>query len=189
MVRIEKKEEFDVSKWIGILFLGGIIITFILLFNGGLKIFNENTQNIGVLLAVGMLTFLSIFFNLVNPYTKLLDHFGKYVDSDIKQMETKAFKKLKSKAYADVRVITLDIEQKKNFKKWVKIDLYLYMSIFFYILSIPFGLLPNQKLYNIFTTRDIQGILFYFGFMTTFFLVTSMMVTSFVKLHSLKDKD
>ena len=189
MVRIEKKEEFDVSKWIGILFLGGIIITFILLFNGGLKIFNENTQNIGVLLAVGMLTFLSIFFNLINPYTKLIDHFSRYVDSDIKQMETKAFKKLKSKDYTGVRMLTIDIEQKQNLTKWIKIDLWLFLSILLYLLSIPFGLISNQNIANAFTTRDIQGVLFYLGYMTTFFLVTSIMVTSLVKLHSLKNKD
>ena len=182
---IEKTDEFD---WTGILFLGGIILTFILLFNG-LKFFNDNTSNIGVLLAVGMLTFLSIFFNLINPYTKLISEFKKYIDSDIGKMESKALERFKSKDYQSVRMITIDIEQKKNLTKWIKIDLWLYLSILLYLLSIPFGLISNQTIANAFTTRDVQGVLFYLGYMTTFFLVTSIMITSLVKLHSLKDKD
>ena len=154
----ETTDNFDVFRWIGILFLGGIIITFILLFNG-LKFFNDNASNIGVLLAVGMLTFISIFFNFINPYTKILNHFDKFFDLNIKQMENKAFEKLKSKDYPSLRMITTDIEQKKNLKRWVKIDLWLYLSILFYILSIPFGLISNEKIFNIFTTRDIQGVL------------------------------
>jgi len=185
---VNKTEGIDEFKWIGTLFLGGIIITFILLFNG-LNFFNDNTSNIGVLLAVGMLTFLSIFFNLINPYTKLLSEFKKYIDSDIEKMESKALEKFKSKDYQSVRMITTDIEQKENLTKWIKIDLWLYLPILLYLLSIPFGLISNQNIANAFTTRDIQGVLFYFGYMTTFFLVTSIMVTSLVKLHSLKGKD
>ena len=148
-----------------------------------------DNSNLGIIIAVGMLTFVSIFFSFLYSSTELKLLFDKLIDKSTNKMKVHAIKKLKSGDLAGTRMTTVDIETVQSLKNWVNPTLWLHLSIFLYLFSIVFGFVSVGMSNNVLKiTRDIQGISFYLGLTSTFFLYTSIICLTFILKQSKPQK-
>ena len=164
------------------------ILGIVLLFYG-LKFFIQDTQNIGIIIAVGMLTFVAVFFSFVHTSEKFSIPFRKFIETSIIEIKKNAHKKIDKGELDNLSDLSDEFNSIKTLEKEVNPELWLYMSVFSYLISIVAGLVPNVSYFNnLFTTRHVQGILFYLGLIFTFFLVTSLACLAIISKHNPKIK-
>lgn len=175
------KTVYDYLKFVGFAYFAEIIL-FVILLLYGLVFFVKDNSNSGILITIGMLTFVSVLFSFLYSITNLRDLFNDFIDLSVNKMKSHAIKKLKSDDFFESIKTTNDIEAIKSLKNWVNPELWLYVSIFLYIISLIFGLLPSGMSNNItiVTVKNLQGVSFYGALTSTLFLLTSIVCLTFI---------
>ena len=162
-------------NYIGIVYFVEIVL-FVLLWIYGSDFSVENNPSMGVLISIGMLTFVSIFFSFLYTTTGLQSMLHRIIDISANSMKSELIKQIrKDDNLKNIFKTTQDIESIKNLKNWVKPELWLYGSILLYLCSMVFTLVSSGLSDNaVSVSKYIGGVLFYAGLTCTFFLITSI---------------
>ena len=171
--------------------LFGIFLFLILL--GDVNFFINDSKN-GILIAIGFLTFISIFFNFLflSDYKEQISLIHQLIDILNKEKKGSAITKLKSGKILESRKLTGEILTLKSIKNFLYPIQWLYFSIFCYLISITFGLSSNTYYLKDYlpSINMGQALLFNLGFVFTIYLVVSIFGLSFIvkKNNKLKKK-
>lgn len=87
-LRMEIKMQINHKKLQAMYAVEGILGLVLLFY--GLKFFIEDTQNYGIMIAVGMLTFVAVFFSFVHTSEKLSILFRKFIEDHIIEIKNNA---------------------------------------------------------------------------------------------------
>jgi len=154
--------------FIYLMFFVGVILTVDLLINGR-DFFLNDKGHIGVLLAIGMLTFVSIFFSLIISVKKNIQKFLIWTDVTKNLVKNESIRRLKNEDFPGLNRSTTYIHLINLIKIIINPPLWIYLSVVSYLFSLSFGLISDSQL-----AKNLQAITFYLGLMCTFFLITSI---------------
>jgi hypothetical protein len=155
-----------------------IIILAVFFFGKGMNFFVDDPARLGVLIPLGLLTFVSIFFSFIFSQEKMLKAFNDRIN----EKEQKFYAELKfCKNIEDVKDWTERNKEVREYKKYVNPILWLYLSIFISLIAI------TAYFTNISYKATIISILIHLNLLMVFFLVTS--VASIMVAYLLKKKE
>ncbi len=164
------KNKVEMKK-LYVLFVVEIILAGIVFFSGGSDFFKNGDRNTILLIIVGMLTFVSVFFSFIySNVNKWLLEFHKIVEATDKELKEKARESLDKDLNVDyLREIAVEKESLVEFEKKINPELWLYLSVILYLSTMALCLL-TQSIY----VKYIEAVFFHFGFLFTFWLITSI---------------
>ncbi len=149
---------------IEIIFLGWIFF-----FVGGKDFFVEDPVKIGILLPLGLLTFVSVFFGFIFSEERLMKAFNYRIQTKDAKFQEELKKHGKRKAsIKDIEDWISRYKALREYTWFVNPLLWLFLTIFLSLLTI----LINFTNINYKTTVIAYGV--HLGILTTFFLVTSV---------------
>ncbi len=167
------------SNCLYVLFTVEVILVGWLFFNNGASFFQKDMIGLGILMPLGLLTFISVFFGFIYSSSdkfvivfnqRMLEQKEKYKKFMKKQLGNKTNTKKLNDLIQKYEIL-------ENFDKKVNPEKWLYLSIFCYILTIIIYLFNQKVIISnlIIDTRFLSAILFHLGLITTFFLITSIL--------------
>lgn len=155
------------------------ILSLIAFFQGGLDFVVSNKKDI-ILLSLGFLTFISIFFGFIS-YDKgktFKEEFKKKIDDDRTELFRQLTISVKNKEANKIDKLNTKLIELDSFSGNINPEKWLLLSIFFFLGSILFSFFDIQQ--NIPSTPypivTITAILFHFGILFTTFLINSLFV-------------
>ncbi len=157
----------------------GVILMIFLFFSNGIQFFRTAKNGADILLPLGMLTFVSIFFGFVyGNIMIILERFRRNISKEINAKKVninEAILKnsspdLLDKSVADYKTI-ISLENQINPEKW------LYLSVFSFLLAIISFMLKGDTviLGIIVDTKLIGSVIFHLGMVFTWFLLVSIL--------------
>jgi len=145
-----------------------IILVCLIFFLGGKNFFMNDLTRIGIILPLGILTFVSVFFGFIFSNQKsLMESFEKMIQNKEKGFEEE-FKKIDYKDKNKIQDFMARHHNIKEYKWFVNPYLWLFMSVFLSIISILINLA------TISSKELIISISIHLSILTTFFLITSI---------------